>query len=193
MSLHALLRGLAIVSIAPIAAATLTACGPREADDAAPAEPAEISGRYEVRGITTDPASPTKRRIEGTVILARDGDRYTATYELETVWPTEGGVTDAQVVGIGEGAIDGNTLTGTAHTQLVISSVPGVDTGFAFVPRIVTTRLVSNSVATIAADGSITLDIENRGAEGEDYRATRTHATGRRVATTRTPPDAVAP
>lgn len=176
--LRRIARAPAIALMMGTLVAHLTACGQGEV--APSTAPADIAGRYEVRGMTADRASPDKRRIEGTVILSREGDRYRATFELETLWPTEEGFTDAQVVGVGEGTIEGNTLTGTAQTQLVISSVPGVDTGFAFVPRIVTTRLVSSSVATVRPDGSITIDIENRGAEGEDYDATRTHMTGRR-------------
>jgi hypothetical protein len=43
-------------------------------------------------------------------------------------------------------------------------------------------RIVSNSVGTLNDDGSITLQIENRGAEGESYIATRTTMRGVRRA-----------
>jgi hypothetical protein len=181
MGQHALLRGAATPLIVLLAVATTWSCGPGDRGEPAGDETVRVAGRYQVRGMTTDPSSPDKRRIEGIVILAEQGDRYTATFELKTNWPIEGGFTDAQVVGVGEGRIEGNKLTGTAQTQLVISSVPGVDTGFAFIPRMVTTRLVSESVATLTSDGAVTIDIENRGADGEDYRATRTRISGHRI------------
>lgn len=166
------------------------ACGPSPEDVTDDDIPA-ISGHYRVKGLTRDPTSPHERKITGSVILVQDGDRYTATYELQTTFPAEGGFTDAEVVGVGQGAVDGATLTGTAHTQLVISAVPGVDTGFAFVPRIVTTRIVSDSVARIRPNGTITIEIENRAEAGQDYRPTRTRLTGRRVSGDTTPPTAV--
>jgi hypothetical protein len=161
----------------------LVACEPAQDDaiDVAAAAPTVISGRYHVKGVTSTPGSPEKRKIEGTVRLQQDGEHYSATYELKTTWPAEGGSTDADVVGVGEGVVDGGKLEGDARTQLVISSVPGVDTGFAFVPRMTTARIVSSSRATIQPDGSIEIEIENRGAEGEDYEPTRTRLFGSRV------------
>jgi hypothetical protein len=178
MTLRSVLLSLSIL-LAPWA----MACGPTgdsEIDVAAPA-PASISGRYEVKGFTSTPGSPEKRKIEGTVNLTQEGETYTATYELKTTWAAEGIETDADVVGVGEGRVAGQKLTGEARTQLVISAVPGVDTGFAFVPRMTTTRIVSNSLATVQPDGSIEIEIENRAAEGELYDATRTRMLGFRV------------
>jgi hypothetical protein len=159
------------------------ACDPDEEAriDVAAAPPLAVSGRYVVKGLTTTPGSPHRRSIEGSVILVQQGNRYTATYELKTLFPAEGVETEAAVVGVGEGSVDGDTLTGQARTQLVISSIPGVDTGFAFVPRMVTTRIVSSSVAHVAPDGSIEIEIENRAAEGEQYDPTRTRLFGRRL------------
>lgn len=149
--------------------------------DVAAAPPPTISGRYDVQGFTRTPGTAVERRLEGTVILVQQGDGYTATYELSTTWPASGADADADVVGVGEGVIEGGRLEGEARTQLVISSVPGVDAGFAFVPRVVTARIVSNSVAKVSSDGSIEIELENRGAEGESYAPTRTKLVGRRV------------
>jgi hypothetical protein len=65
---------------------------------------------------------------------------------------------------------------------VVASSVAGVDPGFAFVPRGVTTRIESESVGLLGDDGTIEIDIVNRAAPGETYTATRTRLTGTRVA-----------
>jgi hypothetical protein len=172
-----------LLSLCVILAPWAIACEPaqEQAIDVAAAAPISISGRYDVRGLTSTPGSPEKRKIEGAVVLAQEGDSYTATFELKTTWPAEGVDTDATVVGVGEGKITGGRLTGEARTQVVISAVPGVDTGFAFVPRMTTTRIVSSSVATIAPDGSIEIEIENRADEGESYDPTRTRMLGHRV------------
>ena len=61
-----------------------------------------------------------------------------------------------------------------------MASVPGVDTGFAFVPRTVSTRIVSKVKGRLLEDGTIALEIENAPAEGEQYRPTRTVLAGRR-------------
>lgn len=172
-----------------VVTAALLACGgcsaeaPQSGDVAAAPEPAAISGVYEVKGITRPLEGPgQKRRIAGTVILKQDGGRYSATFKLDTTFPDASEPVHADVIGHGEGDIVGRTLTGTTRTQLVVSTVPGVDTDFAFIPRIVGARIVSSSVTEIRPDGSVEIELENQPAEGEDYRPTHTRLTGHRVA-----------
>ena len=175
------------------------ACGgqPENADAphaATAVEPKPISGTYDVHGITTPIGGEEGRRIDGTVILKREGDRYSATFNLDTTFPGLGEPLQADVIGSGEGTISGRTLTGSTTTQLVVATVPGVDTDFAFIPRIVGTRIVSTSLAEIAPDGSVEIELQNRPAEGEDYRPTHTRLTGVRVSDSRaTRPDVAAP
>ncbi len=178
------LPALALSALLPLLLTSgLVACSPpAEEVDVAAAPPPVVSGRYDVKGMTRTPGAQDGRRIEGTVILVQTGDAYTATFELETIWPAEGSDTVADVVGVGEGRIEGGRLEGDARTQLVISTVPGVDPGFAFVPRTVTTRIDSVSIAKVSPDGSIEIELENRGAAGEQYEPTRTRLIGRRVA-----------
>jgi len=164
----------------------LVACGTPEqkpAVETVEGEEVPIPGMYRVQGATVDKATGEKRDIGGTVILAVQGDSYTATFHLTTSFPAPG--TDpvaAEVIGSGEGTVEGRTLTGTAHTQVVVAGVPGVDPGFAFIPRQVSTRLVSDSVTTIARDGSVTIQTDSRGELGEDYAPTRTTLRGTRIA-----------
>jgi len=146
-----------------------------------PARVAPIAGRYEVAGTTIETGTGRKREISGSVILSEDGSRYTASFELDTVFEGEQGVLPAEVIGNGSGIIEGRTLRGTAETQIVISSVPGVDPGFAFIPRATTTRLVSTSVTSIATDGTVEITIENAGAAGAAYQPTRTTLRGSRT------------
>jgi hypothetical protein len=145
------------------------------------AEALPIAGQYKVSGTTIEAATGSKREITGTVILAEDGDRYTATFHLTTVFEGAAGGMPAEVIGQGSGSIDGRELRGTAETQLVMSTVPGIDPAFAFIPRITSTRIVSNSTTSIAADGSVMIEIENAPAEGEDYAPTRTKLRGIRI------------
>ncbi len=166
------------------AASLWGACGP-EAEPGARGEaavpPTPISGMYEVSGVTVATRTGDKREISGKIILAQDGDAYTATYSLTTLYPVGAETLPAEVIGKGEGTIDGRKLEGTAATQLVIAMVPGIDPAFAFVPRTVTTRLVSKSVTTIADDGTVMITIENQPAEGEQYAPSITTLRGRRV------------
>ena len=162
------------------------ACGGDSAetpDVAAAVDPEPISGLYEVSGVTQALDGPgDKRRIAGTVVLKQDGDSYTATFKLDTTFPGQSEPLQADVIGSGEGTIDGRTLTGTTQTQLVVSTVPGIDTDFAFIPRIVGARVESTAVTEIAPDGSLVINLENQPAEGEtDYLATKTRLTGKRV------------
>src|SRR5262245_44823857 len=139
-------------SIALLAAtlAALFACGGAEEREVAAEETGEeipIPGMYKVEGVTVDKASGERRDISGMVILAVDGDSYTATFHLATTFPGSGTEpVAAEVIGKGEGKVEGRKLPGTAHTQVVVASVPGVDPNFAFIPRQVSTRIISDSV-----------------------------------------------
>jgi len=149
-------------------------CGGQDAEIAEEVEFTPIGGMYEVRGVTVAVESGHERQIGGTIILSEKGEQYTATFHLATTYPGADAAMAAEVIGNGEGTIEGRTLRGTAQTQLVMATVPGVDPGFAFIPRMVSTRLVSSTVATIAADGNLSIEISNEPAEGEAYSPTRT-------------------
>ena len=160
----------------------LSACGSSENGEAEEAvEAVPIGGMYEVTGVTVARESGHRREIAGTVILATEGDTYTATFNLNTTYPGADQALPAEVIGKGEGAIEGRTLHGRAETQLVMATVPGIDPGFAFVPRMVSTRIASNTTATVSPDGFVSIEIENEGAPGSDYTPTRTTLHGSRV------------
>jgi len=145
------------------------------------AAPMEISGRYELSGLTTTPGSKEGREISGVMLIEQDGDHYTASFQFKTSFPGEGPPVDADVIGVGEGEVKGMHLMGQARTQIVVSTVPGVDTGFAFIPRTVSTRIVSTSIGEFGPGGTLSLVIESHAAEGEDYVATQTKMSGVRV------------
>ena len=158
----------------------LAAAGPAGAADPTPADD-PFSGTYDVKGLTVDQKSGDTRVIEGHVVLTRKNDVYAAAAELETQFPTHGGPMRTDVIGTGEGRLEGGVLQGTAKTQLVIQTVPGVDTDFAFIPRQVGPRIQSSWTARLERDGTLVVELSNRGQEGEAYSPTKTTLKGRRV------------
>jgi hypothetical protein len=133
-----------------------------------------FSGSYRVTGLTTDVARGDTRRIQGIVVITKKEDVYHTTVDLETKYPSEGGPVDAQVIGTGSAERSEDALRGTSEEQLVMSTVPGVDTGFAWVPRSVGPRLVSTWEAHFRRDGTLVVDIRNAPAEGVEYSPTTT-------------------
>ena len=176
---------LASVCLASVLVSTL-ACGPDPSPTqpgTSAAVPVDLSGMWQVEGSTVERGSEEHRRaISGTIILDQEGEAYTSTFTMKTMFPTpEGASLATDVIGKGEGSVEGRSLTGSANTQLVIASVPGVDTDFAFVPRTVTTRIVSSVTGKVRDDGTIRMEIESVAAEGEEYVPTRTTLVGRRA------------
>ncbi|MGI9590062.1 MAG: hypothetical protein ACR2P8_01740 [Myxococcota bacterium] len=160
----------------------LVACGSGEnGETEKAAEALPIGGMYEVTGVTVARESGHRREIAGTVILATEGDTYTATFNLNTTYPGADQALPAEVIGKGEGTIAGRNLLGRAETQLVMATVPGIDPGFAFVPRMVSTRVASSTTATVSADGFVSIEIESEAAPGSDYTPTRTTLHGSRI------------
>lgn len=160
----------------------VSACGSSETGETGETvEAVPIAGMYEVTGVTVARESGHKREIAGTVILAADGDSYTATFNLNTTYPGADQALPAEVIGKGEGKIEGRTLRGRAETQLVMATVPGIDPGFAFVPRMVSTRIASSTTATVAVDGTVSIEIQNEAGSGSEYTPTRTTLHGSRI------------
>lgn len=161
------------------------ACGgdPEVATRPPDASPVSLAGTYRVEGVTTVIGrEELTREISGTVVMTQEGGDWAASFELETLYPGPDGPLPAQVVGTGQGTISGRELKGSAKTQIVASRIPGIDSQFILVPPSFGVRIVSTSVGTVNEDGSISLEIENRGAEGEDYIPTRTTVRGVRRA-----------
>jgi hypothetical protein len=150
---------------------------PVAADDASSATPQ--SGLYEMSGETVDHTTGVRRPIEGTIVVRVDGARYTTHFEFSTLFPGTD-ATAARVTGTGEGRVEGSRLVGEAHTQLTVAAAPGVDVGFAYVPREVSPRIKSTSTATFFPDGTIRAEIENVAEEGSDYAPTKTTLKGTR-------------
>lgn len=149
------------------------------------AAPAPFSGTFRVTGRTVEKTSGATRDISGTVVLVQDEEGYRASFDLETLFPTPGGPTAAQVVGTGAGRLEGGELVGTADTQIILAQVPGVEADFAFLPRHYGPRITSESKTRLNEDGSLTIEIESHAAEDQQYRATRTTVRGTRISPVR--------
>ncbi len=180
-----LLLGSSLILLAACERATDVAAPPPST--AAGSPELVLSGMWNVEGVTIETASGKTRQIAGTIILAQEGDRYTSTFDLDTTLPSEGGPVHANVIGEGDGSVAGRTLSGTTHTQIIISGAPNVDPGFAYVPRSVGTRIISKTKAILAEDGTIAIEIESEPAPGETYASTRTTLKGSFAAPLRTP------
>lgn len=171
-----------------VSAAAPIACGEAKEPPAVsaqpPVEPQPLSGLYEVSGRTVDKATGSERNLSGTVIVSAEGDAYTATFNLNTTIMTQGDPRRAELIGKGEGRVAGRTLEGGAETQMIVALVPGVDAGFGMLPRHVTARILNQSKATIADDGTVRIEIESEAAPGTEYAPTHTTLRGRRVSDT---------
>jgi len=195
--LHASTRLATSLTSLPLTAITalVLGCGDPSTGGAADASGAVpgIAGRWAVSGTTQTLGSTEKRDIEGTIVLAQDGETWASTFDLTTTLPGSDPAVSASVIGKGTGNIEGRKLAGRAHTQLVASTIPGVDSRFPFMPHAVSEEIESTTVATLLEDGTMRIEIENRGEGESSYVPTRTILTGRLLEAESLPDVAAAP
>lgn len=176
-----------LVFVGVFGAALLAGCGPgpTESPSGEGGQAAEsainVSGLYEVKGTTTVLSTGDTREIAGKVILSQDGNRYSSTFSLSTVFPTPEGSRNTDVIGKGEGSVEGALLTGTAETQVIMASISGVDPEFPYLPRVIGARIASTTEGSVGDDGKITVEISSRQAGATTYMPTRTRLVGFRV------------
>jgi hypothetical protein len=136
-----------------------------------------ISGKYQVNGTTTDDTTGAERRVQGVVIVVRDGAHYTTHFELTSLLPGSMPV-PTRVVGAGDGHVVGSSLIGTADFWMLSSTVAGVDVDFPFIPRRTSQTIHASSVAEVGPDGLVHIEIQN---SGDEYAPTHTVLEGQRV------------
>ncbi len=167
------------------AVALLVACGdassPEMADVAATGPAVPLEGTYRVSGTTVDKTTGSERGVSGTIVVKTQGDAYTTTFSLNTTLHGSGEPQKAELIGQGEGVVEGRKLIGTAETQLIVALVPGMDAGFGMLPRVATSRIVNSSTAEITPDGSVRIEIESNPAPGDEYSPSRTTLRGKRI------------
>jgi len=161
-------------------------------DEPARSNPApDFDGIYRVSGTSVEIEGGSSRQISGLVVLRQEGDHYRTNFDLETEYlvENEGDGMSAALIGEGSGRVEGDDLRGSASTQFVLATVPGVHASFALLPRKVGPRIVSNTSAHMRSDGSIAIEIESRPRPGEQYSPTRTQLLGYRVGDVGRAPD----
>ncbi len=158
-----------------------TSCSPARDTSTPSSLEGTLSGTYTVDGVTTPKGSDQGRPIEGIVILVEEEDGYSSTFHLRSTYPGPDGNLETEVVGKGRGRVDGRSLLGTAETQILTAAFPGVDAKFPFLPRQYGPRVISVTRAEIMLDGTLSIEIETQGAEGQDYLATTSILTGQRT------------
>jgi len=167
-------------------------CGDPASDATADAAPS-VAGRWAVAGTTQTLGSTEKRAVEGTIVLDQDGASWESTFDLTTTLPGSDPAVSASVIGTGHGDIEGRRLSGSARTQLVAGTIPGVDHRFPFMPHAVSEEIESRTIATLLDDGTLRIEIENRGHGDTTYVPTRTILTARRLDGIALPDVAAAP
>jgi hypothetical protein len=159
----------------------LLACS-AQTDVAAPGPVSGVlSGTYSVEGITTPEGADAGRPIAGTLILVEQPNgAYTSSFHLRSSYPGPDGNVETEVIGQGQGLVEGRSLVGTADTQILTAAFPGIDAKFPFLARQYGPRVVSTTQAEFKADGSVTIEIQTHAAEGQDYVPTTTRMVGER-------------
>lgn len=176
------------LSMALALGATLLAGGCEESREATGGAGGKLdfTGVFEVDGFTVVRRSEERRPIAGTVIIAhREGPvAHVATFSLETELSGPDGSIEAEVFGSAEAERSADELHGTAETQLLLASVPGIDASFPFIPGRLGPKIVSSFQMTPDPEeaGSFRIEIENEAAEGQAYQRTRTTLRARRTA-----------
>jgi hypothetical protein len=179
---------LARTAFAGLLAVACSASEPHTEIAAKPApEASSFAGLYRVSGYTTVRRSGQQRRIRGTVIIARSAenapDPYTATFDLETEFPTPAGPVRADVIGSARAVAAQQALAGTAETRILMASIPGLDPSFPWIPGRLGPRVVSKfKMEPAPTEGGFRIEIETEGAPGEQYDPTRTTLRARRSA-----------
>ena len=65
--------------------------------------------------------------------------------------------------------------------EFELPAANAVPSGFAYIPRMVSTRIESTSTATVSRDGTVNITIRSVPADGQDYKPTRTPLHGTRI------------
>jgi hypothetical protein len=168
---------------AGVVAVLLLASAVRAADapDVSAAEPRFIGGRYAVQGTITVKDTGEKRAIGGTLILDQRGPEFRTTYQLRTRVRTEEGVVRADVIGRGDGRVDGDRIEGIAESQLITASIGGAHGATPYLPRRIGPILRQHARGSIDEHGVIKLELDYTPVEGGPTETSHVVLYGERV------------
>jgi hypothetical protein len=139
-----------------------------------------IGGEYEMHGTITVTATGETRAIAGRVIVDQRENEYRTTYRLRTRVQTEEGLRGADVIGRGEGRIEGSKIEGEVETQLILATVPGAYGGVPYIPRRYGPVLKSRTAGTVDEHGVLSVELDYTPVEGGPPNATHIRLRGER-------------
>lgn len=171
-----------------LAALALAGCGVPETPPVSAAPPVlatasridaeAISGVYAVRGVTVQAQTGRQREISGTLELDARNDRYEVSFELGTTAPDFEEPVPVTVRGTGSGFIVGDVLTGTTEEWMALTA-PMEESRGAELPANAGIAIVSTSQASLDADGTLNVMLQNQPRPGQDYQPSVTVLAGR--------------
>ena len=138
----------------------------------------DLEGYYRAQGITVERAAGIKRRLAGVLIVspARDGaGGFALRFNFKTQISTPDGGVQADLIGTGDGRVEGGELRGHTETQVIWAAIPGIDPQFAFIPGRLGPRIRSTfSMRPGDEAEEFRAEVETVAAPGFEYAATRT-------------------
>jgi hypothetical protein len=141
-----------------------------------------IGGSWDVRGTITDEATGDRRYVAGSVIIDQQEDRYRSTFHLAGTLDTPQGRRRAEVVGRGEGKVEGRAISGVVETNVVTARLGGTAGVVPFVPKEWGPRTTNTVKGRLNDDGSVTFELRTE-AQEDGPGATHTVIYGVRPAT----------
>jgi hypothetical protein len=120
---------------------------------------AYVGGAWEVRGTITDVGSGDRRHVAGTVVIDQEDDRFRSTFHLIGTLDTPQGRRRAEVVGRGEGKVEGRVITGTVDSNVVTARLGGAGGVVPFVPKEWGPRTHNTVLGRLNDDGSVTFEL----------------------------------
>ncbi len=146
------------------------------------AESPYIGGRYQVHGSITIKGTGERRAIGGTWIIDQQADSYRSTYSLVTrIKNADGKLVRADVIGRGEGRVQGNRIEGTAESQLILASIGGAYGATPYLPRRLGPVLRQATRGTIDEEGYLRIELDYEPVEGGPQEASHVVLRGQLV------------
>lgn len=170
-------------AIVGFAFALLVASSAQAADapDVAAKEPRYIGGRYQVHGTISVKDTGENRAIGGTLILDQRGPEFRTTYQLRTRVRTKDGLVRADVIGRGDGKVEGDKISGTAESQLITATVSGAHGATPYLPRLIGPILRQDASGSVDEHGVIRFELDYTPVEGGPTETSHIVLYGERV------------
>ena len=122
----------------------------------------DIAGIYEMDGDTTVTGAPDRFHVAGKLVIRQKGADCTLSVD-GTFKRLEGesGPAGVALIGTGEAKLDGTRFTGSAEVQTLMSEVPGVDVGAAYMPKKFGPTLDAIAEGKVVEEGILVFEIRS--------------------------------